>query len=64
MFAVHVCLCVFSPASSCRRSRQRRSSPLETLDVTMPQAGCCVAVGLEYGCISVGTLIHSGLRVL
>ena len=28
----------------------RRSSPLETLDVTMLQAGCCFAVGLEYGC--------------
>ena len=26
-------------ATSCCRSRQRRSFPLETLDVTMPQAG-------------------------
>ena len=30
--------------------QMRRSSPLETLDVIMPQAGCCVAVGLEYRC--------------
>ena len=33
------------------RSRQRRSYPLESLDVTMPQAGGCVAVGLENGCL-------------
>ena len=55
--------CVLSSANSCRRSRQRRSSPLKTLDVTMPQAGYCTAVGLEYGCIGMGTLIRSGLRV-
>ena len=48
-----------SRLSSCRRSKMRRSSPLETLDVIMPQAGCCVAVGLEYGCIGVGTPVLS-----
>ena len=49
----------------------RRSSPLETLDVILPQAGCCVAVGLEYRCIyislyryiGVGTPVHLGLSV-
>ena len=54
--------------------QMRRSSPLETLDVIMPQAGCCVAVGLEYRCIyipiyryigppGVGTPVHLGLSV-
>ena len=37
--------------------------PLETLDVIMPQAGCCVAVGLEYRCTGVGTPLHLGLSV-
>ena len=41
----------------------RRSSPLETLDVIMPQAGCCVAVGLEYRCTGVGTPMHLGFSV-
>ena len=37
----------------CLKSSVERiaSSPLDTLDVTMPQTRCCVAVGLEYGCI-------------
>ena len=43
--------------------QMRRSFPLETLDVIMPQAGCSVAVGLEYGCTGVGTLVHLGLSV-
>ena len=38
-----------------RSPQKSRSSPLETLDVNMPQAGCCVAVGLGYGCLGVGT---------
>jgi len=50
MSALHVCLacldCLFMlPLQT------EEASPLETLDVTMPQAGCCVAVGLDYGCI-------------
>ena len=46
-------------------------SPRKTLDVIMPQARCCVAVGLEYRCtyisiyryIGVGTPVHLGLSV-
>ena len=41
-----------------------RPSPLETPDVSMPQAGCCVAVGLDYRCVGVGTPVHLGLSVL
>ena len=33
---------------------QRWSSPLATLDVMMPQAGCCIEVGLECGCAKCG----------
>ena len=40
----------------------RRSSPLETLNVIMPQAGFCVAVGLECGCTGVGDTSASGLQ--
>ena len=52
-----------SRLSSCRRSKMGRSSPIEILDVIMPQAGYCVAVGLEYRCIDVGTPVHLGLSV-
>ena len=43
--------------------QMRRTSPLETLNVIMPQAGCCVAVGLEHGWTGVGTPVHLGLSV-
>ena len=33
---------------------------LETLNVIMPQARCCVAMGFEYQCVGVGTLVHLG----
>ena len=36
---------------------------LETLDVIMPQARCCVAMGFKYRCVGVGTLVHLGLSV-
>ncbi len=34
---------------------------LETLDVIMPQARCCVAMGLEYRCVGVGTPLGTPL---
>ena len=68
VFALHAwiaCACMpwVSRLSSCCRSTMRRSSPLKTLNVIMPQAGCCVAVGLKYRCTGVGTPMHLGLSV-
>ena len=52
-----------SRLSSYCRSKMRRSFPLETLDIIMPEAGCCIAVGLEYRCTGVGSPVHLGLRL-
>ena len=61
--ALHVCLACLDCLSILPLQKEEVLSPV-TLDVTMPQAGCCVAVGLEHGCIgtlsadSEGSLVH------
>ena len=47
--SLHVCLACLNCLLLLPLQTEGVPSP-RNLDVTMPQAGCCIAVGLEYGC--------------